>query len=844
MADNTLKTRLLSAHNTESYWATCQEIIKKGEVCYTVEPLSSDPDKFRISGMKIGDGINIWADLPYQTFDDTDHLYQLVTPVSTAADGTSFTTTTFLQVNDGKGGSSYSNSSSAVLTIPAATTAKAGAESATDKKIINAAADTRLTGGTTGATAAGNAYVVVNTKTVGSDGSTSAGTSNLKVNGLSSMAFKSSADFVSAVTTAAYNTDGVTIKQTKGGSASTVANFGSAVKSNITTAINLSSAPSSSSTDLPTDYAVWKAIDDLPEPMVFKGSVGTASATTSSLPTPSASNEGWTYKAITTGTSAVYHDLDGGETAANVKVGDTLISNGSKWIRVPSGDEPSGTVTSITIKANSPITIDSSAAITTSGTRTISHAAGNSSTVKVGSTAAASGLGATINVPYLQADKYGHITTAGEYTLTNVTSAEVAGVKVNNASTADYATTAGDSAKLNGVDASNFLQADDIKAGTGILVSTAAGVATVSADLATTTKYNGAAATVTAAQSTAVASRVYAVQPDKNGDLAVYIPWTDTNTKVTSVGNHYTPSSSGTFSPAAGGTTTNISDSVINYIAGLQKDAAGHITGVVSSSIKADKNTDTKVTAVGNHYTPTSSGTFSPAAGGTTTNISDGVINYIAGLQKDAAGHITGVVSSSIKADKNVNYYTTVINQTTAADGFSATVAGNNSAVKGNFSIPAATTNSAGVMTTAQVTTLNKVISATTAVEGLTKKPSGTAPISVSADNVITHDNSGVTAGVYGAAQTASFAGNVAIPSLKIDAKGHVTTAGTVNVKMPSTAGLGTSAKDVKSVAWQLNTNSGNTANDAFVSVTLNDNTVLKSNVISNTLILDGNFTS
>lgn len=124
----------------------------------------------------------------------------------------------------------------------------------------------------------------------------------------------------------------------------------------------------------------------------------------------------------------------------------------------------------------------------------------------------------------------------------------------------------------------------------------------------------------------------------------------NTDTKVTAVGNHYTPSSSGTFTPAAGGTTTNISSTVVNYIAGLQKDAAGHVTDIVSGSIKADANTDTKVTAVGNHYTPTSSGTFTPAAGGTTTDISTTTLNIITGLQKDAAGHITGVVSGSIKS--------------------------------------------------------------------------------------------------------------------------------------------------------------------------------------------------
>ena len=56
------------------------------------------------------------------------------------------------------------------------------------------------------------------------------------------------------------------------------------------------------------------------------------------------------------------------------KVGDTFISDGSAWVLIPSGDEPSGTVTSITIDATSPISIDSNSAITTSGSRTISHA--------------------------------------------------------------------------------------------------------------------------------------------------------------------------------------------------------------------------------------------------------------------------------------------------------------------------------------------------------------------------------------------------------------------------------------------------------------------------------------
>lgn len=124
----------------------------------------------------------------------------------------------------------------------------------------------------------------------------------------------------------------------------------------------------SGSSNLVTSGAVYTAIDNLPEPMVFKGSLGTG-GTITTLPTNGSASIGDTYKVITAGTYA-------GQAA---KVGDTFIcdsktSSANTWVLIPSGDEPSGTVTSITIKASSPIAIDSSAAITTSGERTISHA--------------------------------------------------------------------------------------------------------------------------------------------------------------------------------------------------------------------------------------------------------------------------------------------------------------------------------------------------------------------------------------------------------------------------------------------------------------------------------------
>ena len=117
------------------------------------------------------------------------------------------------------------------------------------------------------------------------------------------------------------------------------------------------------STIFATTSYVDIAIENIPDPMIFKGSLGTG-GTITSLPSVSTSNIGFTYKVITAETYA-------GQVA---KVGDTFISDGTIWNLIPSGDEPGGTVTSITLNATSPILIDNSNAITTSGTRTFSHA--------------------------------------------------------------------------------------------------------------------------------------------------------------------------------------------------------------------------------------------------------------------------------------------------------------------------------------------------------------------------------------------------------------------------------------------------------------------------------------
>lgn len=139
-----------------------------------------------------------------------------------------------------------------------------------------------------------------------------------------------------------------------------------AIPSAVTATTQISS---DNSAKIATTAFVKTAIDNLPEPMVFKGSLGTG-GTITSLPTNGTATVGDTYKVITDGTYA----------SKAAKVGDTFIcltktSSANTWELIPSGDDVGGTVTSVKINATSPIVIDNSTAITTSGERTISHAA-------------------------------------------------------------------------------------------------------------------------------------------------------------------------------------------------------------------------------------------------------------------------------------------------------------------------------------------------------------------------------------------------------------------------------------------------------------------------------------
>ena len=115
----------------------------------------------------------------------------------------------------------------------------------------------------------------------------------------------------------------------------------------------------STSANLPTSQAVADfvstEIGNLPKPIIFKGTVGTG-GTVSLLPTAQASTLGYEYQAIEDGTIPAAQSATGSQ--ATYKVGDLVrcaltsaegvTPQTFGWVVIPSGDEPDGTVTSLT----------------------------------------------------------------------------------------------------------------------------------------------------------------------------------------------------------------------------------------------------------------------------------------------------------------------------------------------------------------------------------------------------------------------------------------------------------------------------------------------------------------
>lgn len=351
-----------------------------------------------------------------------------------------------------------------------------------------------------------------------------------------------------------------------GGSAQTVPihGLGSASEKNFTTSVTSGSA------DLVTSGAVASAIstaiDNLPEPMIFKGTLGT-NGTITSLPTASSSNEGWTYKVITAGTYA----------SQAAKVGDMFVSakigSAYQWVYVPSGDDVEDTWRNIKVNGTEKLGtgISSGAVDFVDGDFINITYANNKITVShadTSSQASVSNSGRTY-IQSITLDGAGHVTKLTSATETVVNTDRY----VNSASFADDTTASANSpVKMT-------------------LTRAGSDTATVTANIP---KVSASSAGV-APKGTAVSSQSQSTKfLREDGTWSVPSYTVNTDTKVTSVGNHYSPAadSSAQLSASASGGTAAWSIDVVQGVQ-LQRDAKGHVVGVTVTSGKIPGNPNT-----------------------------------------------------------------------------------------------------------------------------------------------------------------------------------------------------------------------------------------------------------
>ena len=138
-----------------------------------------------------------------------------------------------------------------------------------------------------------------------------------------------------------------------------------------------------------------------------------------------------------------------------------------------------GTVTSVTIQASSPISVDDSTAITTSGTRTLSHATSGATAGSYGdSSAQTPGYAGTFKVPYVTVDTYGHVTSISDH---NVTIPSVPNLS-NVGEVSISSLTTGDILKYNGTNWVNTAETTGSTVSVTQVQSTGTKIATITVD--------------------------------------------------------------------------------------------------------------------------------------------------------------------------------------------------------------------------------------------------------------------------------------------------------------------------------------------------------------------------
>ena len=96
--------------------------------------------------------------------------------------------------------------------------------------------------------------------------------------------------------------------------------------------------------------------------------------------------------------------------------------------------------------------------------------------------------------------------------------------------------------------------------------------------------------------------KTYGVAVAADGAMSVSVPWeNNTDSKVTSAANHYTPSAESTAQLSVDASSTTAatwnSTSLVTGV-NIQRDSKGHVTGVTVDSIKMPGNPDTGITSV------------------------------------------------------------------------------------------------------------------------------------------------------------------------------------------------------------------------------------------------------
>ena len=162
------------------------------------------------------------------------------------------------------------------------------------------------------------------------------------------------------------------------------------------------------------------------------------------------------------------------------------------------------------------------------------------------------------------------------------------------------------------------------------------------------------------------------------------------DTKVTSAANHYEPSNNDssklTLNASSNDSATWGSTDLITGLT-IKRDNRGHVVDVSISSIQlpSNPNTDYQTTKAG-HYTPSDKDSSVTATASGTVSWSGAVVT---GVTKDSKGHITGVTTSTIPSNPNTDTKVTVYTSTGTVYlvGQSGITTGTNSTLYKNSSV-------------------------------------------------------------------------------------------------------------------------------------------------------------